>query len=457
MASLGALSACEEYLEIPLPTNAITSESVFVSKGTIDQYQNGMYVSFSSFQSTSNTHLIEAYSDNVYNPSLVGSNLMMTGLQQPPYLDAANIWTPGYAAIFKSNLMLEGLPTATVLDKATRDSYLGAAFTMRAASYYYLVQAFGDVPLTTTSEVAANEKAPRTPAAEVYAQVLSDLDEAIALLPETGKGDERRIDTKYVPLALSARVYTTLGRWPEAQAAADMVITSAKYQLLTTVGDIFWRGSNEIIFAPGNFMGSSQAMKDYPTFATAIWPALKSFEASCMALSEELLNSYEPGDLRKTAFVELKNGGNYPNPNNRYFCKKYRSYMAPVAGKQQDLVFLRLAEMYLIRAEARARQNDLAGAAADLDVIRNRAGLPNTTAATQTDLINAILHERRIELCYEVGTRWYDLVRTGTANAVFSTLPWKTDWKSHQTLWPIPTVQIQLNDALLQNPGYDEF
>jgi hypothetical protein len=184
---------------------------------------------------------------------------------------------------------------------------------------------------------------------------------------------------------------------------------------------------------------------------------LRSFESRWPALSEDLLNSFEEGDARKTAWVFYANAGNYPNPDNRYFLKKYYSRFAPpdLPGKTQDFVYLRLAEMYLIRAEARARQNNLEGAAADLNVIRNRAGLSNTTATTQTDLVNAILHERRIEFCGE-GLRWDDLVRTGTADAVLSVLPWKTEWDSYKTLWPIPYEQIQLNDALEQNPGYDE-
>lgn len=451
MASLGTLSACEEFLDIPMPTNSITAESVFQSQKTIDQNQNSMYVAFTTLSTTLWT--FSAWSDEAYNPTS-GSINYMTGYMALPYTDAKMTWRDGYVTLVRANLLLEGLPAATVVDEVTRKTYLGTAYTVRAAAHYYLVRTYGDVPINTSSDVVANAKAPRTPAAEVYAQVISDLDEAIALLPPTGKGDERFIDNKYIPLALSARVYTTLANWPKAEAAADAVIKSGGFQLVTTPGDVFWRGNNEIIFANGNYIISSQAQMDFPSIGSTYNPPSTSYESYCMALSVELQNSFESGDLRKTAWVYLSNSANYSNPNNRYFCKKYNSYMKPVAGKQQELVFLRLAEMYLIRAEARARQNNLAGAAADLDVIRNRAGLPNTTAATQTDLINAILRERRIELCYEVATRWDDLVRTGTANAVLSALPWKTEWKSHQTLWPIPDAEMKLNDALVQNPGY---
>ena len=453
MVCLAALAACEDFLEIPPPTNSITTESVFLSKGTIDQYMGGMYTAYSGGLPTVNC---EYFADNCYNPTATVYYIEMTGEMLPTSNWAAGGWNR-YGSINYANLMLEGLPTASVLDQATKDSYTGAALTVRAMSHYTLVSLYGDVPLNTTSKVEDNASKPRTPADEVYTRVISDLDEAIALLPETGAGDERYIDVRYVPLAISARVYTTMGNWAKAEAAADEVITNGNYSLLTNLDDIFFRGSNEIIFAAANTFNFNQSYKDWPQLGASYYPTRASSERTCTALSEDLLNSFEPGDNRRTAWVFYSNGANYPNPNNRYFFKKYYSPVGTTnpPGKAQDFVVLRLAEMYLIRAEARARQNNLSGAAADLNVIRNRAGLPNTTAATQTDLVNAIIHERRIELCGE-GLRWDDLVRTGTADAVISALPYKVNWDSYKTLWPIPYDQIRLNDALVQNPGYDD-
>ncbi len=455
LVGLSFLVACEDYLEIPPPTNSITSESVFISKGTIDKYLTGMYITFADYFSYWPPSW-EIFSDNAYNPTAVGDYPEYTGVLLPTSSNARSQWYGDYASILKANLMLEGLPTATVLDEDTRDAYMGAAYTVRASGHYYLVRTFGDVPVITTSDVNKNASLPRMPAAEAWAQVISDLDEAIAILPPTGSGEKRYIDTKYIPLALSARVYTTMGNWAKAEAAANEVITDGGYSLEPEVVDIFWRGSNEIIFAAGNTWNFGQEYEDWTILSWDYYPWADFLEPVCVALSEELLNSFEPGDKRRSELVFYSNEGNYPNPDNRYYCRKYLPDMVAVEGKAQDYVFLRLAEMYLIRAEARARQNNLTGAADDLDVIRNRAGLPNTTAATQTDLINAILHERRVELFYEGGSRWDDLVRTGTADAVLSALPWKTDWDAYKTLWPIPYDQIKLNDALLQNPGYDE-
>jgi hypothetical protein len=455
MVGLSFLVACEDYLNIPPPTNSITSESVFLSKGTIDKYMTGMYITFAEQHNYVYPAAMEIFSDNAYNPTAVGYSPEYTGELLADNNFARIQWADAYRSILKANLMLEGLPTATVIDDDTRNAYLGAAYTVRAAGHYYLVRTFGDVPVITTSVVTETASLPRVPAAEAWALVIADLEEATALLPPTGTGEKRYIDNKYIPLALSARVYTTMGNWAKAEAAADEVINKGGYSLEPEVVDIFWRGSNEIISAAGNTWNFGQEYEDWTNLSEYYYPYLAFLETSAMALSEDLLNSFEPGDKRRSEFVFFSNEGEYENPDNRYFCQKYLPSAVAVEGKAQDYVFLRLAEMYLIRAEARARQNNLGGAAADLDMIRNRAGLDNTTAATQTDLINAILHERRVELFYEGGARWDDLVRTGTADAVISALPWKTEWDAYKTLWPIPYEQIKLNDALLQNPGYE--
>ena len=112
----------------------------------------------------------------------------------------------------------------------------------------------------------------------------------------------------------------------------------------------------------------------------------------------------------------------------------------------------RLAEQYLIRSEARAQQNNLSGAASDLNTIRARAGLGVTPAATQADLLLAIEKERWVELFTEMSDRWFNLKRTGRIDAVLSLT--KPQWQSFQALYPIPTTEITANPKLLQNPGY---
>lgn len=113
---------------------------------------------------------------------------------------------------------------------------------------------------------------------------------------------------------------------------------------------------------------------------------------------------------------------------------------------------IRLAELYLIRAEARAKQNNITGSQEDLNRIRNRSGLANITANTLSLLLSAIEQERRIELMMEWGHRWLDLKRTGRVNGIISSL--KSSWQPTDALYPIPKYELETNPFLVQNPGY---
>jgi hypothetical protein len=170
-------------------------------------------------------------------------------------------------------------------------------------------------------------------------------------------------------------------------------------------------------------------------------------------LTDDLLNAFELNDARKTAWTKTStvNGQNYTYPY------KYKVALGvPGASKSEYNMVLRLAETYLIRAEARAQQDKIRGpgsAAADVDIIRSRAGLPATTANAKQDMLDAIEKERRLELFTEWGHRWLDLKRSGKANAVLSLLK-GSNWQPTDILYPIPQSEILTNPSLTQNPGY---
>jgi hypothetical protein len=131
-----------------------------------------------------------------------------------------------------------------------------------------------------------------------------------------------------------------------------------------------------------------------------------------------------------------------------------RAINVTATAGNENSVILRLAEQYLIRAEARAQINsNLAGSQSDLNKVRNRAGLANTTATTQSTLLTAIANERKVELFGEFSHRWFDLVRTGQVNTVIGALK-PTTWKPTAVLMPVPYSQILLNTNLIQNTGY---
>jgi len=177
--------------------------------------------------------------------------------------------------------------------------------------------------------------------------------------------------------------------------------------------------------------------------ATYFLPVSAGFRPA-FAIRPSLLAAFEPGDRRKTSWTALHPSGvTYP-------CKyKLRSGV----DQKECNVIMRLAEQYLIRAEARARLGDLTGAAADLDTLRQRAGLPALQdGLSQEEMLAAVAQERRIELMCEWGHRWADLKRTGKADTVLGSL--KPGWQPADALYPLPKDELKNNPSLVQNPGY---
>ncbi|HEY4197911.1 MAG TPA: RagB/SusD family nutrient uptake outer membrane protein, partial [Mucilaginibacter sp.] len=135
-------------------------------------------------------------------------------------------------------------------------------------------------------------------------------------------------------------------------------------------------------------------------------------------------------------------------------------YKVTTYASSQDVteyvMVLRLGEQYLIRSEARAQQGNFTGAQADLDTIRQRAGLASTTASDKAGLLAAILHERQVELFTEWGHRWLDLKRTATINATMDTVCRQKGgtWDSHWQLYPVSAYEIKTDPNLSQTPGY---
>jgi hypothetical protein len=175
-----------------------------------------------------------------------------------------------------------------------------------------------------------------------------------------------------------------------------------------------------------------------------------------VSLSPLLVNSFEPGDLRLSNWTGSATITYSGSPVTYYYAYKYKTTSA--SAYTETLTLLRLAEQYLIRAEARARQNNLTGAAEDVNAVRARAGLPVTTAATQADLLAAIAMERYHELFTEQGHRFFDLKRTGAVDAVMATVaPQKgATWSGFMQYWPIPVGETQTNLNLTQTPGYSQ-
>jgi hypothetical protein len=343
-----------------------------------------------------------------------------------------DIWDVLYDGINRANVILQRVPALTDLDETEKNEILGEAHFLRALHYHNLVKLFGDVPIRLEPVTDVNEagSAVRAPVADVYAQILADLGEAGTLITSTSPTTQATVDA--VP-ALTARVQHYRGDYAAAAAAADLVI-NGDHALADAYGDLFdaeGQDTKEDIFkvtftvSQFNFLGFDYITED-------------DGGGGVLGPSQSLIDAYDPADDRLAWNISGDTEGSASGTK------------WPTTAGAEDFHVIRLAEVLLIKAEALARQNDLAGAVDAYNPLRVRAGLPQdhlgAGLSTQDEVLAAIDRERRLELAFE-GDRWPDLVRKGQATTVLG-IP------ETQALFPIPQAERDVAPGLTQNPGY---
>jgi len=450
------LAACNKLVETPPPAAVVGASKVYADDRGAETAMEGIYLAMMNNMRgpfNGNFSVLPALSSDEIRCNLPPTPL--NAAEDSFYLNrltAGNIfnasqYTGCYRLIYDVNSLLDGLSGLNGLT-AEKDSELrGEAELIRAFIYFYLVNLYGDVPLVVSTLYTATAVQPRAGAAAVYQQVVDDLEDAQRRLPVAYVGDGRTRPCRAVATALLARVWLYRGEWGLAAAAAGQVIGDGRYRLEPDLGRVFLNGSQEAIWQLMPVYEKEQPDGGSVRVATAegglLQPKTNS-AAPMYVLQDSLVSSFEAGDLREGAWTEklVLRGREFVYPS------KYRQTVWTDVNPEYETV-LRLAEMYLIRAEARARMGDAAGAAADLDVVRERAGLRVVGAGD--DVVGAVLKERRIELFSEWGHRWMDLKRTGLAGVE---LGGKAGWKATDTLYPIPASELLANPYLTQNGGY---
>jgi hypothetical protein len=360
------------------------------------------------------------------------------------------MWDAVYFGIDRANVIIEKVPALTDLSTDDQNQILGEAYFLRALHHHNLARLWGGVPIRTTRVTSIEDASTATRAtlAEVYTQVLADLTEAEARMTV----DRASISASLLAAqALRARVLLyqaspaplgqATGNWAAVEAAASTVINTPGAALATSYASLFGvNPTSEDIFRV--------AFNDQDQGSVSYYYMVKSLGGRReLAPTADLRAVYETGDLRYDWSVQTD-----PINSSRYYASKF-----PSVGSTEHLHVIRLAELYLIRAEARARQGNLAGAVDDYNALRVRAGLqPHVLGVDVTDetsVLAAIWQERRVELAFE-GDRWSDLVRTGEVVAIM-TVHNGNPFPAFQALLPIPQEEIDVTQGTLaQNPGY---
>ena len=445
------ISGCD-ILEVE-PTAQIQAADAFTDKKGVMAALNGAY---DILQSPAISQDVIVFGD------LAADNLIHIGTKkeyrqisdQHIFTENAyveGIWNDSYDGINRLNNIMERIDEASGMSGEEKENVLAQCHFLRAFHYFNLVKYFGAVPLkeaSTKSQSPEELNAPRTGADEIYDFLIGDLISARDLLAGKGKQSPVYAD-EGAATALLARAYLYTGKFAEALSMATSVMGMG-YALVdgADYGAIFdeTRSNNEVIF-------EIDFLNDNETSGMADWFLPDGrFEVSAWdspTKENSIYLAYEETDLRKSVSVGVTD----ITGTLEYYGKKYTDF---VTNKDATII-LRLAEMYLLAAEA---SNEIAyvadGEAFDfLNAIHTRAGLPAYSSSDLPDQESfrlAVEQERRLELAFE-GHRYFDLVRTGRAEEVLPQLGPLTG--VNQYLFPIPRSEFDTNESINQNnPGY---
>lgn len=445
--------SCQDQLELQPQQSLSTTESL----ADLNGLRTALFGAYDGLQALNhygrNYQVIaEIVADQVYL-SINNSNRFVIEYtyQYGPAQGTQNgFWGTAYTTILRANNIINRIDDVEGA-AAEKNQIKGEALAIRALTHFDLVRVYGKhptqgnpstdlgVPIVLESKI---DEPARNTVAEVYAQVIKDLNDAKGLLGDAGiyRFSAQAAD------ALLARVLLYNGDNAGAEAAAGRVIASGKYSLADNIVAAFeGPGSSEEIFTL-KFIGAETRGSDN-------WGQIYNPQGyGDIRVATDLINLYEAGDAR-LGFI-------YKNTNNEFYqSKTFAQENVPGLASPK---LLRIAEMYLIRAEARAKQNKFGDAIADLNAIRAKRGASQLAGIADANVLSTVMAERQRELSFE-GHTMFDyfrngitMVRTQCNSGLELTAPQcELAASSHLTVFPIPQVEMDVNQNMVQNPGYN--
>lgn len=430
--------SCDDELTI-YPETSLSSETFFKTEADFEQAVNGAYVPLRSIVNDRAWLLGEMHSDNTYYARNV---LFGATEQQEDIADFAipsdngvttnthvtNQYILDYQIIARVNQITTTIDEAD-FDTSAKNNLKGQALFLRGYAYFELVRYFGSVPLHLEPVTNRQEAAlPLSPAEDIYAQIINDVEEATRLLPKKSQQEPGRI-TSGAAKTLLANVYIVQKRWAEAETLLKEVVNSNEYALMANYADAFSNNDSnknniesvfEVQFKEGaeglngnflyQFLPLPITAEELVTITGTSNPQPRSGEGNNIP-TPDIIAAYEDGDLRKNASIDSiqisQSGwkdGVYP------YIKKYAKTHSLDGNHGMDWPVYRYSEVLLFLAEALNEQGKSGEALPYLNEVRSRAGLGDPIG----NLKDAIYRERRVELAFE-NKRWFDLVRTGRA------------------------------------------
>jgi len=387
-----------------------------------------------------------------------------------------DLWRGPAPGILRCNLVLQKVP-AMAIDESIKNRILGEAKFLRGLYYFILVQMFGDVPLITVPQEPGDDLRPfRTDKALVYAQIITDLSEAIEQLPvreEYSSSDLGRA-SKGSAAGLLAKVYLVQKNYEKVVELTNSV-AELGYQLnarYATNFDVYNKNSVESLFEVQYKKDGGEGFWDNENQSSWLSAYCGPRSADLVAggsgwnqPTQEFVNAYETGDLRKDETVlydgcPLFGGKAYEKSysSTGYNLRKFlvtKDVASTYDNSPMNFPVLRYSDVLLMKAEALNELGRTTEAETPLNLVRTRAGLPNVSGLSKADFKEKVLHERRMELAFE-GQSWFDMIRVDDGQYALNFLHsiGKTNATTKHLLWPIPQKERDANPNLTQNPGY---
>lgn len=442
-----SLVSCKKFVEVEMPSTQLVSQTVFSNDKTATAAQLAIYAQMETdglvYQQIAYTGLSADeflnFATGTFSVDLASNNLTSDNSI------ILSFWANYYKYIYQANAILEALTKSSSLSAPVKKQLTGEAKFVRAFCHFYLFTLFGEIPIVKGTDYRINSLLARNSISEVLSFIEEDLKEAVTSLSpnyldaSNSTTTERVRPNRYAAQAMLARVYLQSEKWNEAEASASNQI-NANYQIISNLDQVFLKNSGEAIWQ------LQSVVPNYNTYPGA--QLILTTTPSVVALDTNLVKAFSIADKRKLHWLKslAVNGRVY------YYPFKYKVRQNASSITEYSMV-LRLSEQYLIRAEARLKQGNIAGAEEDINVIRSRAGLTPLHGLSSSALMDSIFQERRFELFTEFGDRWHTLKRSGKADQVMPIVK-GTNWTSTDALYPIPLSEITKNGRLTQNPGY---
>lgn len=488
---LVVLGACNKELQQD-PISSATTATFYATQNDFIQGINAVYNSLRDYPGRQ-LNLSETRSDNLYAVSdggvrdWEGINSFHKTISSNPFVSEA--YSANFNGIYRANVLIDQINKngAVIGDDALKTRLEAEAKFLRAVYYFDLIRWFGSVPVSDRPLTATEALAlPRSPISDVYSLIIADLKFAGDKLPSPeayAVADKGRA-TKFAAKGLLALVHMTrsgptygingpglgLNEWNDAATLLNEVISSNKYSFLPGYSNIFsYTNENnaEVIFDVQYISGTNPLQgTSIPGFLVpnlyfqAIGSAAQG-DSYIRPISNDLLNSYEAGDIRKAFTIQpgfVTNGV----PETRSFYKKYLDVTKIPATRGDfsiNFIVMRYTDILMLKAECILK--GAAGTPVDVDKIvnqvRQRAGLAEVTNVT----LNRLMEERRKEFAGE-GLRWHDLVRSGLVESKMSAwipaedvLKMMQPFNKNYIIYPIPQSELDVKQGLYtQNEGY---